>query len=169
MNRWTRVTLCLFLRGDDGLGRGVERGWARFTLGRGFKPGKTASMDQWNAFLGALTAGNAPDVEAGWSALAAKHGFNPRPSYGDAEWAAVLEAVQSGGKIKTPAAPAPAPTAQDTPVVTPSPAPAALSPMLTPPAVGSTAPTQVPAGAPRGRAPARGGGALDLHRDRDGH
>ncbi|MBL0359473.1 MAG: hypothetical protein IPP70_00130 [Elusimicrobia bacterium] len=100
----------------------VSKEEAAFTLGRGFKPGKTASMDQWNAFLGALTAGNAPDVEAGWSALAAKHGFNPRPSYGDAEWAAVLEAVQSGGKIKTPAAPAPAPTAQDTPVVTPSPA-----------------------------------------------
>ncbi len=153
MNRWTRVTLCLFFAATTALAAVSKEEWARFTLGRGFKPGKTASMDQWNAFLGALTAGNAPDVEAGWSALAAKHGFNPRPSYGDAEWAAVLEAVQSGGKIKTPAAPAPAPTAQDTPVVTPSPAPAALSPMLTPPAVGSTAPTQVPAGAPAAAPP----------------
>jgi len=146
MNRRTRWILCLLFVATAAWAGVTKEEWARFTLGRGFKPGKTASMDQWNAFLGALTATNAADVETGWNALAAKHGFKPQPSYGDAEWAAVLEAVKSGGMAKMPAAPSSVPTPKDATAVTPSPAPAALSPMLTPPVVGDTAPTQVPLG-----------------------
>lgn len=77
--------------------------WASLTLSRGFVPGETVSIAQWNEILDKLkltpaiesSNSNRSPVDEAWASVAQKYNFEDKPTYSHEEWTVLLGAVES--------------------------------------------------------------------------